>query len=126
MLAPDRLLRLINEMIFLLLGALIAWIGLTGRLFFDRRSLSWVIVSVAMILWGLRALLKVDQWLSPLLNWTRGLSLLVVGVLMVAVVKAPFSWVGPLMALAGAVLIARGVVGTILVLRPRHTGSRVS
>ncbi len=119
MLTPDRLFRLITEMVFLLLGALIAWIGLAGRLYFDRRSMAWIAVSVALILWGLRALAKPGQWGSRWETWTRGLSLLLVGALMAAVVKVPFLWVGRLMALAGAVLIVRGFLGALLAVRPR-------
>ena len=62
MLTPDRLFRLLNEMIFLLLGGLLAWVGASGRIFFNRHSLNWVVVSVALILWGLRALMKPGAW----------------------------------------------------------------
>ena len=119
MLTADRLFRLINEMIFLLLGALLAWLGLSGRLFFDRRSLAWIIVSVALILWGLRALYKPGEWRARWENWTRGLSLVFVGVLMVAISRVPFAWVGPLLALSGALLVLRGILSSFLVLRPR-------
>ena len=42
------------EIIFVLLGLLVVWLGLTGHIFFDRHKLSWLILSLALILWGLR------------------------------------------------------------------------
>jgi hypothetical protein len=37
MIGPQQLLRIIIEMIFVLLGGLIVWLGVSGRIFFDRR-----------------------------------------------------------------------------------------
>ena len=55
MLTPQRLLRLVIEVIFVLLGVLVVWLALTGRILVERHRLSWMILSVALILWGLRA-----------------------------------------------------------------------
>ena len=49
MLAPERLLRIVIEMVFVLLGALVVWLGVTGRIFFDRRTGPWMILSAARI-----------------------------------------------------------------------------
>ena len=54
MLTPQNLQRVVIELVFVLLGGLIVWLGLTGQIFFDRRRLPWLILSVALILWGLR------------------------------------------------------------------------
>ena len=117
MLTADRLFRLINEMIFLLLGGLLAWLGLSGRVIPQRHSLPWVVVSVAVILWGLRALYKPGQWRARWQNWTRGLSLALVGGVMLAIARVPFPWVGPLLGLAGVLLMLRGILGSLLALR---------
>jgi len=115
MLRPERLLRMIIEFIFVLLGLLLVWLGLAGPIYgrtVDRHGLGWKILSVALILWGLRAL----PWRR---HWTRGLSLVVLGVLMLLITQAPFSWVGPMLAAGGAVLSLRGIIGSGLILRPR-------
>jgi hypothetical protein len=117
MLTPGRMFRLINELIFLLLGGLLAWIGVSGRVFFDRRSLAWVIVSLALILWGLRALVRPGKWDERWENWTRGISLVLTGAILAAISRVPFSWVGPLLAATGLLLIARGIFSTALVFR---------
>ena len=117
MLKPERLLRIVIEMIFVLLGALIVWLGVTGQIFFDRRKLPWLILSAALIVWGLRALYKPGPWRWE--HWTRGLSLTLLGVVMLAISRVPFLWVGRLFAVAGLLLILRGLIGSFLVLRPR-------
>jgi hypothetical protein len=70
MLKPDRLMHLMIELIFLLLGGLLVWLGLTRHIFFDRSSLAWTILSAALILWGLRALYKPGQWWARWQIWT--------------------------------------------------------
>jgi len=122
MLTPERRLRLIIELIFILLGGLLIWFAFAGPIYgrtVDRHSLSWVILSVVLILWGLRALYKPGQWWLRWQNWTRGLSLVLLGILMLAISRVPFSWVGPLLATAGGLLVLRGVIGSALIYRQK-------
>jgi hypothetical protein len=122
MLTPQHLLRIVIEMIFVLLGGLVVWLGLTGQIFFvffDGRKLPWLILSIALILWGLRALYKPGSSWARWEHWTRGLSLTLLGVVMLAISRVPFLWVGRLFALAGLLLILRGLIASFLVLRPR-------
>src|SRR6266849_7076125 len=122
MLTPERLLRLIIELIFILLGGLLIWFDFAGPVYgrtVDRHSLSWVILSVVLILWGLRALYKPGQWWLRWQNWTRGLSLALLGVLMLVISRVPFLWVGPMLAAGGLVLVLRGIVASTLLFRPR-------
>jgi hypothetical protein len=119
MLTPERLLRLMIELIFVMLGMLVAWLGFTRRISVDRHGVSWLILSVALIVWGLRALYKPGQWWLRWENWTRGLSLALLGVLMLAISRVPFLWVGPMLAAAGGLLALRGIIGSALILRPR-------
>jgi len=119
MLTPERLLRLMVEFIFILLGALFIWLALVRRILVDRRSIAWLILSVALILWGLRALPRKGQWWARWENWARGLSLILLGAIMLVISRAPFAWVGPLLAAGGALLVLRGFIGSLFVLRPR-------
>jgi hypothetical protein len=119
MLTPQRVLRLTIEIVFLLLGVLVAWLALTGRMLVERQKPSWLILSVALILWGLRALYGPNKWWARWENWTRGLSLTLLGVVMLAISRAPFLWVGPLLATAGVLMSLRGIIGAALVFRPR-------
>ncbi len=119
MLTPDRLLRLVIEIIFVLLGLLVMWLGMTGHIFFNRHKLSWLILSVALILWGVRGIYKPGR--KPLRpeDWLRGISLTLLGIVLLAISRVPFTWVGPLLACAGVILAARGIVGSAILLRAR-------
>jgi hypothetical protein len=119
MLTPQRVLRLTIELIFLLLGVLVIWLALTGRVLVERQKVSWLILSGALIAWGLRALYGPNKWWARWENWTRGLSLTLLGVVMLAISRVPFLWVAPLLATAGVVMGLRGIIGTALVFRPR-------
>lgn len=118
MLTPERLLRFTIELIFLLLGFLVAWLALARRIFVDRHSKAWLILSIALVLWGLRALYKPGQWWLRWENWTRGLSFLFLGILMLAIIRVPFAWVEPMIATGGMVLVLRGIIGSALIFRP--------
>jgi hypothetical protein len=122
MLTPERLQRLMIELIFVLLGALLAWLGLAGPAHgrtVDRHSVYWLVLSVGLIVWGLRALYSPDQWWLHWQNWTRGLSLALLGVLMLVISRVPFLWVGPMLAVGGGLLVLRGVIAAFLIFRPR-------
>jgi hypothetical protein len=119
MLRPQQVLRITIELIFVLLGGLVIWLGLSGQIFFDRRKPAWLFLSAALVLWGLRALYKPGQWWSRWEHWTRGLSLTLLGVVMLAIARVPFLWVGRLLAVGGALLVLRGLLGSVLVFRPR-------
>jgi hypothetical protein len=113
----DKSLRLSIEIIFVLLGGLVIWLGRTHHIFFDRRRNSWLLLSIALILWGGRALYKPGKYWSRSENFTRGLSLLLLGIVMLAISRAPFVWVGPLLSIGGLLLLLRGLAGSVLVFR---------
>ena len=117
MLTPQRLLRAIIEVLFVLLGGLVIWLGLSNQIFFDRRRPSWLILSVAIIVWGLRALSRPGQG-SSVERWTRGLSLVLLGAVMLTMSRVPFEWIGPLVAAGGLILGTRGLVSLVLLFRP--------
>src|ERR1700676_627276 len=121
MLTPQRALRLMIEVIFVLLGVLVVWLAPTGRILMERPRPSWLILSGALILWGLRALYGPGKWWARWENWTRGLSLILLGVVMLAISRVPFMLVGPLLATAGVLMALRGILGAALVFRPRSS-----
>jgi hypothetical protein len=41
MLTPQQMLRIIIEIVFVLLGGLVVWLGLSGYILFDRRKPGW-------------------------------------------------------------------------------------
>jgi hypothetical protein len=122
MLSPARLTQLLMEFVFLLLGALLLWFAANQRIDFsrfDRRGTTWLVLSVALIAWGLLALAKPGQFWAKWQKWNRGGSLVLLGVVMLAISRVPFDWVVKLLAAAGLILVARGILGTLLILRER-------
>jgi hypothetical protein len=119
MLTAPRLLGLFIEVVFVLLGFLIAGLAWSGRVLFDRHSTSWIILGAVLVLWGLRALQNAGPWSTRWQNLVRGASLVLVGVAMLAAVEAPFRWVGPMIAAAGLLLVLRGLLSSVFILRSR-------
>src|SRR5260370_31461967 len=121
MLTPERLSRLMIEFIFVLLGALLVWLGLAGPAHgrtVDRHSAAWLILSVVMIVWGLRALYSPGQWWLRWQSWTRGLSLALLGVLIRVITRGTFLWVGPMLAAGRGLLVLPGLLASLLMLLP--------
>ncbi len=119
MLSPARLTQLLMEFVFLLLGALVIWLAANGRIYFDRHGVAWLVLSVALIAWGLLAVSKPGQFWAKWQKWNRGGSLVLLGVVMLAISRVPFDWVVKLLAAAGVILVARGILGSLLILRQR-------
>jgi len=119
MLSPARLMQITVEIIFVLLGALVVWLGLHGFIHFDPRSVNWLVISIGVLAWGVLAMAKPGQWWARWQKWNRGGSMILLGVLMLAIGRAPLSWVGKLLAVCGIVLILRGALGSLLILRQR-------
>jgi hypothetical protein len=119
MLSPARLTQLLMEFVFLLLGALVIWLAISGRIYFDRHGVAWLVLSVALIAWGLLALARPGQFWAKWQKWNRGGSLVLLGVVMLAISRVPFDWVVKLLAAAGVILVARGILGSLLILRQR-------
>jgi hypothetical protein len=119
MLSPARLTQLLTEVVFLLLGALVVWLAANERIYFDRHGAGWLVLSVALIAWGLLALAKPGQFWAKWQKWNRGGSLVLLGAVMLAISRVPFDWVVKLVAAAGLILFVRGTLGSLLILRQR-------
>ncbi len=119
MLPAQRLQRILIEVIFAFLGMLVLWLGVRKKIFVDRHSAAWLVLGVALLLWGARSIYSPERWWTKLENWTRGLSLVLLGALMLAIIRVPFLWVGPLVIGCGAILALRGIVQAALILRAR-------
>src|SRR5258708_36326521 len=107
MLTPQQVLRITIEIIFVLLGGLVVWLGLSEHILFDRRKPGWLLLRGALIVWGVRALYKPGQWWSRKEQWTRGLSLTLLGAMMLAISRVPFLWVGRFLAFGRGLTVPR-------------------
>ena len=110
---PPKMLRLTNEAVFLLLGALFMWLAFTGHYMFNPRSIAWLAMSGLLIVYGLVTM----RWRGGerIVAWVRGGSLILVGLLMLSLAYATMRMVTPLLIAAGAILAARGLIVVALV-----------
>ena len=109
-----------NEMIFVLLGGLLVWVGLSSRFMFNPRKPAWLGLGVVLVYWGARAWMKTKraaQTAERTAMRVGGASLALVGLMMLGLVFMEFRWVGIVLAMAGGVLVLRGLVSAALSLR---------
>ncbi len=120
MLSPANVFRLLNELVFVLLGVLLVWVARTGRYSFNRRAPGWIALGAFLVYWGLRAWWRDGRQASrgeAAAAGVRGASLTLMGGMMLGIVWVPFRWTAPLLGAAGAVLMLRGLVSAVLVAR---------
>lgn len=117
MLQPGKLLRLIVELAFVMLGLLLAQVAVMGQLGFDRRSPLWLGAAALVLVFGAKALVAVGRAATKWEQSIRGASLTMLGLLMLTIAWAPQGMVRTLLFAGGAVLIARGIASAILILR---------
>ncbi|HLK02861.1 MAG TPA: hypothetical protein VKT53_00370 [Candidatus Acidoferrum sp.] len=110
-------LRFFIEIIVAMLGGFILWLALVTHKFPDRHAPSWLILGVALILWGIVTFLRASGLRSYWVDRVGGIALVLVGGLMLAIIRVPFNYVLPLFAATGGVFVLRGLVGCVLVSR---------
>ncbi|HXW61237.1 MAG TPA: hypothetical protein VEJ45_01455 [Candidatus Acidoferrales bacterium] len=109
--------RFLNEFVVLLLGALLIVLAVSGRVGLPGRPIALALLGVVLIYWGARALLRAEPEGGRLQAQIRATSLVVVGVLVIAILFLPVRDANPLLEIAGAVLVLRGVLGSVLWMR---------
>jgi hypothetical protein len=117
MLSPANLFRLITEMIFVLLGGFLVWVGLVGRFVFDPRKPAWLLLAVVLIYWGARTWMKTQRAARTgerAVARLGGASLALVGLMMLALAYVQLRWAGPTLAMAGGILVLRGLASAVL------------
>jgi len=118
---PANMFRMMIEFIFILLGGFLIWLGLNNRFqIFNPKSPAWLGLGGVLIYWGVRAWAKTARAARTsdrTVERIGGTSLILVGFMMLGLVVVEFRWVGFALALAGAVLVLRGLVAAVLSLR---------
>ena len=117
MLSPARLTQLTMEVVFVLLGALVVWLGVNGRIYFDRRGVAMLVLSIALVAWGLLAFARpVSRW-ANWEKWNRGISLVLLRIMLFAMTRVSFPWVPRLLIVAGFILVTRGLFAALMIFR---------
>jgi len=119
MLTSAKLFQLLNELIVLLLGALLILLAVSGRVGLPARPAALIALGFVFIYWGLRAWMRHEpsptRWPSKI----RAASLALVGALILSIPVFPIRFIPLLLGLAGAVLVLRGVLGAIFFVKTR-------
>jgi hypothetical protein len=120
MLNPANMFRMMTEFVFILLGGFLIWLGLSNHFLFNPKSPAWLGLGGVLIYWGARAWTKTMRAAGStdrMIARIDGTSLILVGFMMLGLVVIEFRWVGIALALAGAVLVLRGLTSAILSIR---------
>jgi hypothetical protein len=110
-------LRMMIEVIVACLGGMILWLALVSHRIPDRHAQSWLVVSVVLMAWGTITFLRARGMRTYWVDRVAGMSLLLVGGLMLVLMRVPFEWVTPMFAAVGGILVLRGVAGMALATR---------
>jgi cytochrome c biogenesis protein ResB len=110
-------LRLFIEVIVAMLGGMILWLALASHRIPDRHASSWLMVGVLLMVWGVFTFFRARGLRSYWVDRVSGISLLLVGGLMLAMTRVPFALVMPMFAAVGGLLVLRGLTGVVLVSR---------
>ena len=114
---PASLFRLLNEFIMLLLGALLILLAMSHRIGLPSRPALWYALGALLIFWGLRTGMRPASKASNEHAAIRGGSLILVGLIMLGAPLVSLRYEALLLALAGGVLVLRGLLGSVLLAR---------
>jgi hypothetical protein len=114
---PANLLRLLNEFVLLLLGALLILIAVAGHIGLPSRPAALTVLGVFFVYWGLRAWIRPEPNEVRLQTTLRAASLAIVGLLIIGIPILPLRRTELLIGLAGGVLVVRGLLAAFLSLR---------
>lgn len=101
----------------LLLGALLIVLAVSGRVGLPGRPIALVLLGIVLIYWGVRASLQPEPEAHKLQSRIRAGSLVLVGILVVAIPLFPVRYAEVLLEIAGGILVVRGILGSALLLR---------
>jgi hypothetical protein len=110
-------LRLLIEVIVAVLGGFILWLALVSHKIPDRHAGSWLAVGVVLMVWGGFTFFRARGLRTFWVDRVGGISLLLVGALMLMLIRVPFEFVTPMFAMIGGLLVLRGLVGVALATR---------
>ena len=119
MLNPATLFRLFNELIVLLLGALLILLAVTRGVALPARPSALIALGVFLVYWGLRAWMRPDPSSSRTQAIIRAGSLALVGFLVMGIPLLPLRHATLVLAVAGGLLVVRGILCVVLLMRTR-------
>jgi hypothetical protein len=114
-----NLFRLLNELIILLLGALLILLAITRPIMLPGRPAALILLGAVLVYWGARTGVRPEAHVPRWQTNVRAGSLALVGLLVLTVPFFPLRDSGLLVGLAGAILVVRGLLGSVAFARIR-------
>ena len=113
---PPNFFRLLSEFIVMLLGTLMIMVALSGHMGFPSSPEALVVMGVILIYWGARTWTRKSAR-DRLQERIRGASLVLAGLAVLGMRYLPVRHEELLLALAGGVLVFRGLLISMLFFR---------
>ena len=117
--SPSSLFGILSEFIVLLLGGLLVAIAISGRFGITRQPAPLLILGAILTYWGARAGMKRETKGNRALPFVRAISLVIVGLLVIAIPLTGYRYGLLLLGVAGAVLVVRGITASLMLLRAK-------
>jgi hypothetical protein len=114
---PQNLFRFLSEFIVLLLGGLMVLLALTRRVGVAVRPAALILLAILLIYWAMRAWMRREPPSVRFITHLRAASLALVGILTLGIPLLPLRHANLLLGLAGNVLVLRGILVSVLILR---------
>jgi hypothetical protein len=113
---PPNVFRVLSEFIVMLLGALMIMVAVSGHMGFPASPEALVVMGVILIYWGGRTWIRKSPG-DRLQERIRGASLVLAGLAVLGMRYLPVRHEELLLALAGGVLVFRGLLISMLFVR---------
>ena len=114
---PARMVQIFSELVMLVLGLLLILLALSGRFYVLHELALWIGLGALLMVWGLRTWLRRGQMNMPLaraMQWVRGGSLVLAGLVMIAMAWLPLGNAPLMLAIVGGILAVRGLIGSAI------------
>lgn len=105
--------RLLSEFILLCLGALLLVIAISGRVAMRVNPVGLILVGILFLYMAARAATKPEEGVTRVQTYVRAASLAIVGIVLLNIAIFHSRYTLVLLAIAGAVLILRGLLTAI-------------
>ncbi len=111
------MVQIFSELVMLVLGLLLILLALSGRFYVLHELALWIGLGALLMVWGLRTWLRRGQMNMPLaraMQWVRGGSLVLAGLVMIAMAWLPLGNAPLMLAIVGGILAVRGLIGSAI------------
>jgi hypothetical protein len=116
MAARPNFLLVVSEFIVMLLGGFLILLSVSRTIGVPSKPVM-IILGAVVVYWALRSWMRKEPAAARLQTHVRAGSLAILGLIMITIALVPLSFANMLVTLAGGVLVVRGIIAALLMLR---------